>query len=641
METTASLLHELRDKLKLLQKEKPAFRVFVGFDGFVDRIQKVVKKKHSGKDEYFTTISELADHLKTLSGKSGQVELVTEKIKMGGNAPILSNTLAGLNVHTTCLGTMGFPEIHPVFKEMNSTCKVISVSPPGISNALEFNDGKLIFSELDMLAAYDWNYIKKNSDLDEIKETAKDINLFAFVDWVNLPHATDIWQRFLRSVIKPMNLSAGQEGKGKRFFFFDLCDPSKKSTQHIDEVLDLISDFSSHGKVILGLNENETNKIWMALTGNQAVKVPALEVAGRYIYQTINIETLLIHPVDRTLVFTGRPTKNEREGLSMEMSQHPYQIEMQGNLVTEPKLLTGGGDNLNAGFCLGLMAGYEIHHCMLLGMSTSGAYIQNGVSPSVDELIEYIEKWAEKLYGIDTLAQSDKLLKRAYQYEPVRRVGFSTKGNPYDVTAIVKFKDRADAARLLFNKLTEYKNNKDVIVIAILTGGIPVGYHLADMLNVPFDIIPCKKICHPSRPGETIGSVTLTEISIHDDRYIPGDYVHHQVRQIQNDLKGRYKLYRGDKKVTDLKGKTVILVDDRLKTGDTMLACLRSIKKQKPSKVIAAVPLTTVRASHQIIAEVDDFVCIIKTHDFNNTEDFYESLPRVGDDEVKKFLDLA
>ena len=217
-----------------------------------------------------------------------------------------------------------------------------------------------------------------------------------------------------------------------------------------------------------------------------------------------------------------------------------------------------------------------------------------------------------------------------------------TKAIPYTTThPIEKFKDRADAARLLYNKLTKYKNDKDVVVVAILAGGVPIGYHLADLLKVSFDIVPCKKVCHPADHDKTIGSVTLTEISIHDDHDIPSDYVHRQVQQIKNDLKDRYNLYMGDRKPIDLKGKTVILVDDRLKTGDTMLACLSSIKKQKPSKIIAAVPLTTVRASHHIIAEVDDFVCIIKTHDFDNTEDFYESLPRVGDDEVKKFLDLA
>ena len=85
--------------------------------------------------------------------------------------------------------------------------------------------------------------------------------------------------------------------------------------------------------------------------------------------------------------------------------------------------------------------------------------------------------------------------------------------------------------------------------------------------------------------GKTIGSVTLNEISMHDDTDIPGDYTHHQVRQIQNELIARYKLCMQGQKPISLKGKTVILVDDRLKTSDTMLACIKGIKKQKPSNI--------------------------------------------------------
>jgi predicted phosphoribosyltransferase len=309
-------------------------------------------------------------------------------------------------------------------------------------------------------------------------------------------------------------------------------------------------------------------------------------------------------------------------------------MEMQGNVVTKPKVLTGGGDNLNAGYSLGLLAGYEIHYCMLLGMAASGAYIQNGISPNISELIVYLDKWANKL--------NHKRIK-AYSDEPVKKIepGNSTKRNPYHINPVIKFKDRADAARILANKLSVFKNKKDVIVVAILAGGVPVGYHLSALLNIPFDIIPCKKVNHPAKQGKTIGSVTLNEINIHDDMDIPGDYTLHQVRQIQNELIARYKLYMQDRKPIALKGKTVILVDDRLKTGDTMLACLRSIKKQKPAKIIVAVPVTTLAASHQIIAEVDDFICVVKTFDFQHTDNFYENLSRVSDGEVKNFLDLV
>ncbi len=627
METTSTLLHAVRDKLKLFQKQKVTFKAFAGFDGFIDRIQKVVRKKHSVKDEYFTCVGEFADHLKTLAGKSGQLELVTVKTKMGGNAPIFSHALARLSVPSTCLGVMGFPEVHPVFEVMHPSCEKISVSQPGISNAFEFNDGKLIFSELDALTTYNWNRIAKNCGLEKIERAARGSQLFALLDWANLPHATSIWQLFHEKIIRRM-------GRKDNYFMFDLCDPSKKTAQEIDEVIDLISDFSSYGNVTLGLNENETNKIWMALTGSAETEIPSLEIAARFIYQAMNIDTLLIHPIDRTLVVTNSMSTKAVPRSTRKAIQKPFVFEMKGNVVMKPKVLTGGGDNLNAGYCLGLLAGYEIHYCMLLGMAASGAYIQNGNSPNIDELIGYIEKWAIKL---------NHSRISAYLDEPVRRIEpvISIRKEPYRINPLVKLHDRADAARILGNKLKVYRDKTDAVVIAILAGGVPIGYHLSALLNLPFDIIPCKKIDHPSKMGKTIGSVTLNEINIHDDTDIPGDYTHHKVRKIQNELIARHNLYMQDRKPISLKGKTVILVDDRLKTGDTMLACLRSIKKQNPSKIIVAVPVTTLAASHQIIGEVDDFISVVKTFDIQHTDDFYENLPRVSDSDVKHFLDLA
>jgi len=204
-----------------------------------------------------------------------------------------------------------------------------------------------------------------------------------------------------------------------------------------------------------------------------------------------------------------------------------------------------------------------------------------------------------------------------------------------------KLKDRIEAARLLESELENYKANKDVVVMAIYEGGVPLGYHLAKKLKVSFDIVPCKKLDHPAKKGKIIGSVTIDEITTHDDADIPCDYIYHQVRQIQNELKNRYKHYRGDKLPLELKEKIVILVDDHLKTKDSMMVCLRSIKKQAPAKIIVAVPVSTVAASQQIMPEVDDFICLIKSFDHDSADNIYENQPTASDEEVKYLLNLA
>ncbi len=385
METSESLLLQLRDHLMGLPELDRSTMACVGFDGFVDNIQRAVHSKPQEGQRFFGNITEFSSHLASLRGKSGQVELVSKKIKIGGNAPILSNALGALGVRNVCLGAMGFPEIHPMFSQMDPLCHPISLSPPGKSNALEFGDGKIIFSELSAFDNYDWTHVRRTIELGKLRSLVHDCRLFAFVDWVNLPQATSLWKGFLDDVIKSAN-------RKDFLFLFDLCDPSKKTPRQVREVLNLISSFSEFGQVTVGLNENETNKIWMALndfdlTAADKINIPPLKSAGDFIYNAINIETLLIHPPDRTMVFTRN---------SGDAAGKHHVVELYGRLVAHPAVLTGGGDNLNAGYCLGWLAGLEMPYCMLLGMAAAGAYIQEGTSPEVEDLISYLDTWASE-----------------------------------------------------------------------------------------------------------------------------------------------------------------------------------------------------------------------------------------------------
>lgn len=374
MPETTETIKSLCRELETFSSLAIPFAAFTGFDGFIDKIQRVVNHKQGQETVYFESIQDYAQHLARLAGRSGQVEIVTSKTKFGGNAPILANTLANLGVKGVCMGSLGWPSIHPLFRSMHSDVKCIAVGNPGESQALEFEDGKIILSELSAYKDYHWSAIREKIDLVNLHQKIHTCTLFALVDWANIPHATDIWKGFLTDVILPL-------GKKDKLFLFDLCDPSKKSRQEIEKVLDLMIEYSAYGKVTLGLNENEAVKIWLALTGGDVrganVSIPSLKEIGSLLFQRMNVETLLIHPVDRVLLF-------QREGA----------IEIEGRVVTEPKVLTGGGDNLNAGYCLGRLLKLDIRQCMVLGMAASGAYIQNGISPTIHDVVSYLEKWA-------------------------------------------------------------------------------------------------------------------------------------------------------------------------------------------------------------------------------------------------------
>jgi len=374
METSIAALKELQHKLRAIKRDGEEKKVFVGFDGFVDKIKKAVQEKRDFSTLYFNTMKDFAERITYASGKSGQIETEVQEIKFGGNGPIMANTLAQMGVHSVCIGSLGYPVHHPVFSKLDPKVEVISVLEPGLSDAVEFSDGKIIFSELKVFEQYNWKHIRHTVSMEVIKKAVKESALLAFVDWANLPHASDLWQGMLHDVIMP-------SGRKNFIFLFDLCDPSKKTTEQIDEVLDVISCFSHYGRVILGLNENEALKIWSALNGIDPQKaderkIPSVIKAGDCIYKTMNIDSLLVHPIDRTLLFQKHAT-----------------LEMMGRFVTKPKVLTGGGDNLNAGFCLGLLHGLSMPQCLLLGMAASGSYIENGANPNLESLIAYIDTW--------------------------------------------------------------------------------------------------------------------------------------------------------------------------------------------------------------------------------------------------------
>lgn len=163
--------------------------------------------------------------------------------------------------------------------------------------------------------------------------------------------------------------------------------------------------------------------------------------------------------------------------------------------------------------------------------------------------------------------------------------------------------NRENAGRLLAGKLNAYKNS-DTVVLAVPYGGIPVGYQLATALHLPFEIIFSKRIKHPANSDLCIGAVTKDEVVLHDSaKFIPRDYISHQISQLQHRLKKQYSTFYPEAEKNSLDKKTVILVDDVLRDREEISVCLRSIEKQNVDEVILAVPVVTDKKTHNYLSE--------------------------------------
>jgi predicted phosphoribosyltransferase len=205
----------------------------------------------------------------------------------------------------------------------------------------------------------------------------------------------------------------------------------------------------------------------------------------------------------------------------------------------------------------------------------------------------------------------------------------------------IMFKDRYDAANQLVSKLSQYKNNSDVVIYAIPRGGLELGYVLAKELHAPLDVVFSKKIGAPGNPELAIGAVSLTQEEI-DSVYANNpnfkEYLQKEKEKVRALLQKRYEQYRGQKEGIQAQGKIAIVVDDGIATGRTMQIALQEIKKQKPKKIILAVPVAPADTVKQLEKYTDEIICLLQPISFYAVGQFYQQFQQVSDEQAIKLL---
>ncbi|MBI4159359.1 phosphoribosyltransferase [Candidatus Woesearchaeota archaeon] len=199
------------------------------------------------------------------------------------------------------------------------------------------------------------------------------------------------------------------------------------------------------------------------------------------------------------------------------------------------------------------------------------------------------------------------------------------------------FKDRFTAGKLLAKELKKYKNKKDTIILTIPRGGLQVGYSIAKELNSRLSIILTKKISYPGNSEYAIGTVGLTS-EIIEEQGISKDYIKNEIKNIRNYLKERYKKYLGKNKPINLKNKLIIITDDGIATGKTMLLTIKLIKEQKPKKIIVAIPVGPIENVKLLKENADEVICLYSSEHFFAVGEFYENFEQVSDEKAISLL---
>ena len=173
------------------------------------------------------------------------------------------------------------------------------------------------------------------------------------------------------------------------------------------------------------------------------------------------------------------------------------------------------------------------------------------------------------------------------------------------------FRDRREAGRLLAAKLAAYANRPDVLVLALPRGGVPVAYEVARALKAPLDVFIVRKLGVPGHNEFAMGAVASGGVRVLNNETvralrIPEYLIDKVTAQEQQELARREHLYRGNRPAPDVRGRTVILVDDGLATGSTMLAAIKALQQQQPARIVVAVPTAAPETCEELKAEVDD-----------------------------------
>ncbi|ACZ41771.1 phosphoribosyltransferase [Thermobaculum terrenum ATCC BAA-798] len=206
------------------------------------------------------------------------------------------------------------------------------------------------------------------------------------------------------------------------------------------------------------------------------------------------------------------------------------------------------------------------------------------------------------------------------------------------------FRNRSEAGRKLAEKLSLYKGQGDVVVLALPRGGVPVGYEIATYLGVPMDVLVARKLGAPGQPELGIGAIAPGGIRVLDDRLIrllgvSKEYIEKVSQEEAQELQRRTQEYRDGRPDIPLEGKTVIIVDDGLATGVTARAAVESVRRRNPKKIILAIPVCASQAIPFMRSLVDELVCLLTPSELGAVGLWYSDFRQISDEEVKRLIE--
>jgi predicted phosphoribosyltransferase len=208
----------------------------------------------------------------------------------------------------------------------------------------------------------------------------------------------------------------------------------------------------------------------------------------------------------------------------------------------------------------------------------------------------------------------------------------------------MRFRNRREAGKYLANKLMAYADRPDVLVLALPRGGVPVAFEVAQALHAPLDVFLVRKLGVPGHEELAMGAIAswgtlvLNEDAVWTLR-IPRHVIEAVVARERRELERRDREYRAGRPEPNVRGRTIILVDDGLATGSTMRAAISALRQRSPARIVVAVPVGSIETCAEFRDEADEAICALTPEPFYAVGVWYHDFSQTTDEEVHDLLD--
>jgi hypothetical protein len=374
---------------------------FVGFDGFIDLIYDVADQRRDPSPTGYTrlaTIQAFAARAASAAGKSANIEMVLRETRAGGNGPLMAGGLAGLGARVTYVGAIGEvavngPQgaswsVHPVYEAFSRICeRVVPIGRPGSTDALEFDDGKLMLNHPEAVQEVTWDRLLDVVGRERLIELVRQSRFIGLVTWSLMGGVAGIWRGLIDQVFPAI---AG-DGIFRRVFV-DLADPTRRPDGDLRVVIGLLREMDATVPVTLGLNLAEGERVAGVLGVPASVDydpgrdVRNLDSLGERVRalaadvrERAGLSCVVVHP------------REGAAGAARDDAGRVRSAWFEGPFVRRPKLSTGAGDHFNAGFGFAQAAGMGLEECLAIGVATSGAYVRDGGSAPRSRVVDLLQ----------------------------------------------------------------------------------------------------------------------------------------------------------------------------------------------------------------------------------------------------------